>query len=281
MKLILHTTDYSKNATTALHYAYKLSKKLNAVLWVIHVFDISALSADINESHLLSKDEHLKQKNAKLMEYCTSELGNLSDDKNIYIEAIENKSVLQGIVSKATKLNACLIVAGMKGKSAIKEFLIGSTTKKLIEKAPCPVLAIPEDVALNTINTIVYTTDYEEEDINAISWLSELAATFKSSIKIVHISLNNKQNGSQEMEWFREMLREKVDYPNLEFDLLYSDEIYPILKLFSEEVNADLIAMLERKKKGIFKKIAHQDLVKKMESNSNIPIISFNENNLK
>lgn len=281
MKLIIHATDYSKNATTALHYAYKLSSKFKAVLWVIHVFDISTLSADIDESYPLPKDEHIKQKNTKLKEYCSLQLGNLSNTSNVKVEAIENKSVIKGIISKASKLDACLIVTGMKGKSAIKEFLIGSTTKKLIERAPCPVLAIPEDMVLNNINTIVYTTDFEEEDINAISWLSELASAFKASIKIAHISPNNDQNGSQEMEWFREMLREKITYPNLEFDLLFSDEIFPILKIFSEEVNADLIAMLERKKKGIFKKIVHQDLVKKMESNSNIPIISFNEKNLK
>jgi len=159
----------------------------------------------------------------------------------------------------------------------VKEFLIGSTTKKLIKKAPCPILAIPENAVLNGINTIIYATDFEDEDISAIDKLTEIAEIFNASIKIVHISPKNDVEGQQEMEWFKEILKETVTYDKLEFDLLFSDELYPLLKLYIDEVEADLIAMLEREKKGLLKNVFHKDLVTKMEATSSIPFISFNE----
>jgi hypothetical protein len=41
-----------------------------------------------------------------------------------------------------------------------------------------------------------------------------------------------------------------------------------------------MIAMLERNSKGLMKMLFHLDLVKKMETLGNIPLMSFNENRL-
>ena len=277
MKTILHATDYSDNAITALKYAYELSLKTKADLWVIHIFNLSTLSSDLSETYLLPVKENYDQKNTKLREFCISHLGNKFNSMNIQTEAIENSSVVRGIISKANELCSSVIVTGMKGKSALKDFLMGNTTKLLIEKAPCPVLAIPENATLNEIKTIVYATDFEEEDISAILKLTEIAKTFNSTIKIVHVSIKKDTDAQQEMEWFKEILKQKVTYKKLVFDLLFSDDIFTILYKYLDEVNADLVAMLEREKKGLLKKIFHKDLVKKMETISTVPLLSFNE----
>lgn len=278
MKTILHATDFSDNAITALKYAYALSTKTKANLWVVHIFDLSTFISNIDDPYiLLPVKESVKQKNAKLKEFCISQLGNQFESMNIQIEAIDNSSVVAGIISKADELYASIIVTGMKGKSAIKNLIMGSTTKKLFEKAPCPVLAIPENAVLDEIKTIVYATDFEEEDISAIFKLTEIAKTFNATIKIVHVSIKKDTDAQQEMEWFKEILKQKVTYKKLEFDLLFSDDVFSILSLYINEVNADLIAMLEREKKGLLKKVFHKDLVKKMKSISSIPLLSFNE----
>lgn len=279
MKTIIHATDFSDNAITALKYAYTLSKKTKAVLWVIHVFNNSTFASNINDPILLPVKESIQQKNAKLKEFCKLHLGSDIETLNIQIEAIENSSVINGIISKADELCASMIVTGMKGKSALKELLMGSTTKKLIEIAPCPVLAIPINATLNQIKTIVYTTDFEEEDIIAIFRLAEIAKIFNATIKIVHVFQKSDTDAQQEMEWFKEILKQKVIYKNLEFDLVFSDDIYNYLVFYLNKVDANLIGMLERGNKGLIKKIFHKDLVKKMESTIHIPLISFNEIN--
>jgi len=60
---------------------------------------------------------------------------------------------------------------------------------------------------------------------------------------------------------------------------LVSENIFDALRIYLGEVGADLVVLLERKKKGVFNKWFHQDLVKKMESYGNIPLLSFRGSN--
>jgi len=166
VKAIIHATDYSENSVAALKYAYSLSKKMDASLLVIHVFDYpTTLDTEVKEPVPQFEKNAFKKHNARLKEFCTKHLGNGLDKMDVRIEAIEDKSVVNGIISKAKELNAFMLVTGMKGGSAFKEFIMGNTTRHLIEKSSCPVLSIPADVSHRQIETIVYATDYEKDDI--------------------------------------------------------------------------------------------------------------------
>ncbi|WP_178985576.1 universal stress protein [Winogradskyella helgolandensis] len=190
MKTILYATDYSKNSELALKYAYNMSKKLKAKLLVIHVFDYPTLLDHIDLKPEpafpnIEKDA-FKKHNSQLSAFCKSILQ--EDTTTLDIEAIENKSVVNGIIEKANKIDALLIVIGIKGLSALREIIMGSTAKHLVEKAPCPVLTIPSDSVKTEIDTVVYATDFEEEDFGAINKLVEIVKPFNAKIKILHIS---------------------------------------------------------------------------------------------
>ena len=57
MKTIIHATDFSKNAATALKYAHVLCRKLKARLRIIHVYDSTTMSSDLSETYFLPKKE--------------------------------------------------------------------------------------------------------------------------------------------------------------------------------------------------------------------------------
>ena len=80
------------------------------------------------------------------------------------------------------------------------------------------------------------------------------------------------------MKWFKDALKERLAYKNIEFKLFISDDIFDSLRVYLGDVGADLVVMLEREKKGL-KKWLHQDLVKKMESYGRVPLMRFNERN--
>ena len=63
--------------------------------------------------------------------------------------------------------------------------------------------------------------------------------------------------------------------------MIYSQNTFDSLKAYFEEENADMVTMLERNSKGILNMLFHIDLVKKMETLGEIPLMSFNENRLK
>lgn len=279
MKTILCAVDYSENSITALKFAYVLSKKIKANLSVLHVYNYPSLGSNLDEPYLLFGKELFESCKVKLKEFCENNLKEDLKKENIRIDVVENNSVTNGILTKSKELNSYIIIAGMKGENILKGFIMGSTTLQLINKAPCPIFAIPNGFILKNIKTIIYASDFEEEDIEAIHKLTKIIKPFNSNIKVVHISVKDEDEGELTMEWFKELLKQKVDYKKIEFDVIYSKNVFNSLKLYLKNTSADLIAMMERKKTGFIKKIFREDLVKKMETYGKIPLISFNEAN--
>lgn len=183
------------------------------------------------------------------------------------------------LLKKANTVDAFLIVTGMKGTSKFREFIMGSTAKQLLKKAPCPVLTIPSDSVKTKIETIVYATDFEEEDLGAMDKLTEIAKPFNAEIRIVHISPIEETVGKRQNKDLEDKIHKHIDYPNLKLDILYSDDAFYALKIYYRNSNADLIAMLEREDSSYTSKVFHHDLVKRMESYGKIPLLSFNANN--
>tara|TARA_R110002033_G_scaffold61484_1_gene112138 strand:- start:773 stop:1642 length:870 start_codon:yes stop_codon:yes gene_type:complete len=283
MKTILYATDYSENSVAALKYAYSLSKTIRATLKVIHIFDYPTMLDDFS---LKAEDafpdiegDAFKKHHSKLTNFCKEHLVTDFEKMNVKVEAIEDKSVVNGIVSKANEIDALLIVTGMKGGSALREIIMGNTTKHLLEKSPCPVLSIPHDASHTQIETIVYATDFEEEDLGAIDKLTEIAKPLNAKIKIVHISSLEEVVGKRQMNDIREKIKKHIKYTNMELDIFYSDDVFNDLKIYLVKANADLIAMLERESKSLSSQIFHRDFVKRMESYGKIPLMSFNAKN--
>jgi len=277
MKTILYATDYSENAIAALKYAQRMAEDLEARMVLVHVFDYptvlgtEGLDEPFPDLDKTAHENHL----SKLEDFCSGHIGFKWKSPNVELRAVESPSVVKGIISVAEEWHAQIIVTGMKGESVLKELLMGSVPKKLIEKAPCPVLAIPSEAVYKAFKTIVYATDFEEEDVYALRKLAEMAERFDAVIKIVHIATEKEMYGDAHMDRFKDLVRQKVPYARIEYEQIISETIFDSLKTYFEKVDADMIVMLEREKKGFLKKIFHRDLVKKMESFGKIPVLSF------
>lgn len=281
MKTILYATDYSGNSVAALKYAHAMSRQLDTRLIMTHIFDYPTVlgTKGLDEPFPHLEETAFKKHRALLKEFCEEHLGSDWNGPNVQLEVVKNRSVIKGILSKADEWHAYFIIVGMKGASGLREVLMGSTTKRLIEKAPCPVLAIPADMGHMSIKTIVYATDFEEEDIHTIQKLIEIAEPLKAKIKVVHIVTKEEYAGDLQLEWFKKTLEERIKFKNLTFEVLFSEDIFNSLRIYLGDEGADLLVMLEREKHGFLKKWFRQDLVKKMESYGRVPLMSFNEVN--
>lgn len=277
MKTILYATDCSKHDIAILQYAYELCDTLNASLVLLHVFSIPPIqfSTMRPHKHLSARayDENLNI----LKEYATKHLKKNAVNREIRFEITENVSISEGILSTINEVSPDLVLVGMKDEHTARELFSGNIAKALLEKVNCPLLIIPNMHGFNSIKTIVYASDFEDDDIPAIQRLVEIAEPLDAKIKIVHVAANNEQDQEQQMVWYKEMLKEKVAYQNMEFQIVSYPNVYHGLRNYINLNNADIIALLERKEHGILKKLFHRDLSKKMESNIKIPMLSFNQ----
>ena len=282
MKSILYATDYSMASVSALRYANSMSHTLKMRLVLTHVYDLpTVLGTQLQAPFPDLRKDTTDHEQKKLFEFYEEYIGeNAVRPVEVVFEPVENMSVLSGIISKSTDWHVSMIVVGMKGESAIKDLVMGSTAKKLIDKAPCPVLTVPADHRFEQLTDLVYATDFEVEDLKALEKLVVLAKAWNAHIRVVHVTMDKEYAGASQMEWFREMVSQKVDYDRIHFEVVKSDNIIHSLRDYSISQHAGMIAMLERIQKGATKKIFHRDLVKQMASNSRLPLLSFNERNL-
>ncbi|MBA6151404.1 universal stress protein [Gelidibacter maritimus] len=280
MKSILYATDYSESSIAALKYAHQMSVGLNAKLWVIHVFESpSAMQTRARIPFPNREQDTYEKHNEKLEAFCKEHLGGNLETNNISVEAIMDKSAVDGIISKAEELQSLLIITGMNSTSTLRRLIMGSTARGLVEKAPYPVLTIPEDSTYTPIKTIVYASDFQQEDLDALCKLATIAKPLEAKIKVVHICPSEKTVFDVEQTERKEKIDKHVKYDNVALEILYSDDIFNELKTYYKKTNADIIGMLERENTSLAADLFYRNLLKKMKSYGKIPIMSFNAKN--
>lgn len=277
MKNILYATDCSKHDTHTLQYAVMMSDMLNVKLTVLHIFSLPPIGVStIRPKKYLSKHAH-EEKLVVLKEYCSSHINNVGKEKTILYEVIEDDSVSNGILEATAAIAPDVLIVGMKDEHTTRGSFTGSIAKALIEKVAAPLLIVPSATSFKKIKTVVYATDYEEADVLALKRIVQIVEPFNTIIKIVHINTEDQNKVKDNLEWFKEMLFKITSYRNITFDIILSDSVYEGLRTYIDNTNADMIALLEREESGFVKKLFHTDLIKKMESKIDIPMLSINE----
>lgn len=278
MKKILYATDFSKSAEKAFSFALKIAEKHEAELIMLHVFDIPTIYTQPYTNDPFEMKRHaIRGWKDELAEFF---MKHKTDVKVKYV-AIENNSVTKGILSVIKENDPGLIVIGCKGKNKLQEAMVGSTTKDLIKASPVPVLAIPEKAIYREFMDVLYATDFQEADIEAIGQLADLVEPYDPEINAIHVSTYKEFMGDEKMEWFKDLVRDNIKDTKITFELLLSDNVFDKLNEYIRHHDFDMLVMLEKERSGLFDRLFHTDLVTKMEFHTFLPLLTFNEHFLR
>ncbi len=272
MKTILVPTDFSKNSFNAVEYASAIAKKENAKIILLNAYHYTPPATDI--PMLSDIFETMRTASNERLSALCSEIIKSKKIKCEYISKFD--FAVTAIIETSKKEKADLIVMGTKGASGIKEILMGSNTASVIEKAKCPVIAVPENAVFSRIKNIVYASDYHESDIDALRKSVEIAKLFKAKITILHCSDGEYNRLSEEeyMKSFENKVQKKIRYEKMSFKLVYGSFMEGLLQKEIEQSSYDLIAM-STGHRNLFEKIFGRSVTKKMAFHSEIPLMAF------
>lgn len=273
MKKIIYTTDFSENSVAALKYAMALSEVFNADVLALHVATSAKL--DLTKKHN-EKEARLALK-AKVEEFCSKHLAKDISDLNLTAVVTVASSVTKGILDFTRDMEIRILIMGACGSGNFKDFFLGSSTKDMLELSPYPLLAVPPNYVYSKLRNVVYTTDFEQKDIINLKELLGLLHPVQPKLIILHVSDQDETMTKNLLEWFKKNVREKVEYSDIEFKIIFSDNILKSLKENIENLDADMVVMLERKPDSHKSSLLHRDLVKRMQSCIEVPLLSFNE----
>lgn len=141
---LLVPTDFSANASQALSYAKELAKATNATLHLIHVVEPVVYPADWSYAQVGFADieQELKETSSKEMDTLVSQL---QAEGFSVVAAVRMGRASDEICAYAKEKSISIISMGTHGRSGLEHFLFGSTTERVLRKAPCPILAVRFD----------------------------------------------------------------------------------------------------------------------------------------
>lgn len=189
------------------------------------------------------------------------------------IRAGEKEDVIKKTV-KERKTDLLLIVR--KASHGLSSELF-STLSDILEKAECPVFIFPENHQYKGLHKMLFATQFSDEDIEAVNFLAGLAAPLKSKITIVNVYDQPEVVERLVSGEFERMIREKTDYPHIDFLNKKGESPEVVLDEMIPETNASFISMSSRHR-NILGKLYSPGLTWKMISEGQLPVLAFHRN---
>ena len=152
---ILYATDLSDNSAYALRYALNSAIKHDAVIIILHVFELVSttnrfaldlyLDGDLRRKIFDERvSDTIDRVRKRLKIFCDKEFN--GDSK--YADRVESIEVCEGfpadeILKKVHDFSCDAIVMGTHGKGLISHTFLGSTSKRVLRRTRKPVCIIP------------------------------------------------------------------------------------------------------------------------------------------
>jgi nucleotide-binding universal stress UspA family protein len=272
-KTILVPTDFSDNASNAADYALKLFSANDIKVYLLHSYFLSPSSPDVSV-YILPEEQNkilnlVKQKlNNEAVRLKTSH-GNVAE-----IEVFAKYgSVSDACIEFIREKPVDIITMGTHGASGVKKYLFGTNTAEVIKETDNTILVVPENFQYKSFKNILFATDFNDSDIEAITEMAKLAENNNARLIILHVSLQEEYEESM-LDWFEELVKEKTSYSEINFRLLKEKEVLKSLKKFIREYKIDLLLMSTRKR-TFMQHFFEGSLTKQMAFSTDIPMMVY------
>jgi nucleotide-binding universal stress UspA family protein len=127
---ILCCTDFSDQSEQALEYAVSLAIEYGSELTLLHVLESVADSADIQNEIAKAMESLEKRISPETRRDCKTKT------------LVRIGKPYQQIIEIALESQTDLVIMGVRGRNALDTAVFGSTTYRVVQLGPCPVLVV-------------------------------------------------------------------------------------------------------------------------------------------
>ncbi len=142
---ILVPIDFSDYSKKALQYTVKFAKQFNSEISLLYVIEPVIYPADLSMGQMVIPNadvDYGEKAEEELNVLAKSEIGDLLNYKIM----VKTGKPFMEIIDTATEIDADLIIISTHGHTGVEHLLFGSTSEKVVRKAPCPVLTMREPI---------------------------------------------------------------------------------------------------------------------------------------
>ena len=273
MKNFLVPVDFSEASRNAARYAISLGEVLKAKIVFVNVVPIGLLIEDESLHSRIAAQAQLVESNK---DFLSKDIIALSKNHSVSTEGyVAEGPVPEMILQMAHEHQSDLIIMGMKGKGKSSS-IFGSNTTAVIKKSNGSVMVIPESASYESIDTVCYATDLNDnKESKDISILLKIAEKYNSTIQILHVQ---KQEGEISDEEFIQKMRVHSNFDGLQrsFHVVTDSNVINGINNYLESSPADVLAMTARKH-SFLERLFGTVHTKKMSYETKIPLLVLKE----
>lgn len=282
LKKILVPVKMSEGCIELCKYAIALAMKTKAELKLLYVYEDPSIN--IHGKHTASWEKHVKLELEEANKKAQLKLVNFSIElkKNIPASLFNSvklhyrmlKGTPENVITDASeRYSPDVIIMGTMKKMETGEFL-GRTTVKVIERSNFPVLVVPVTAIFKEKINVMYGTDFYNADNSSLNKLLKILQPYEKEIHCVHIDLQDDPSHQEKVDELNKMLEKEYSEYNIQCKLFESENVVKGFYDFVERNEIDLIS-LSKIKRSTFYKMFHSDLLEKLVSTENIPMLIF------
>lgn len=274
MKRILVPTDFSPTAEKAFLFAIDIAAKSGGSVSLYHV----GTSVESETAATATKRKKQRPETGALQ---LRKLINLKNSTQTRHPGVSVSTILgEGAVVKkindfVAREHYDLLVMGTQGVSGLKKNIIGSVAAHMIDTAGIPVLLIPENHNGHPPSQIVFATDYQEADREALSFIIKLSQLYNAKVAVVHLYdlyLMEEAQQRRKFDSYTALLKKELNADTLQFKFLKVASIREAMETLDKIVPYDILAMA-RRQKNLLEKIFVDSFTQNMAYLNTLPLL--------
>ncbi len=276
MRKVLIPTDFSKNAWNAIKYAVELFKYEVSEFYIMHAYkdEIYEDKDLLQKAPLDSITQIVGKKSEEFLNKTLLDISEYSSNpKHKYNTISSNNLLIDEVELLSNDEDIDLIVMGTHGKTNDRNITFGSNTLQVLKYVQCPVLAVPANYEYNSLNHIVFTTNYMiPYNRRELKLLSEMASKFSATIDMLYISKSKKLSMRQQDH--KNFIKDAFDKNNINFKTLKNKNILNTIFSYLKGNSVDLLVMVNTTH-SFLENILFQSTIDKISLNIDIPFLTL------
>ncbi len=291
MKTNLLLLDTMKNMENLIYSAFSLSNQLKRKLKIVYVLDIQWVGAgsefvgsavpgtsetyQIVEKGIRTDFERAESEMRKITaEYFEKHPQNIPYE----IELVETSRL--DMISKTVEQekDVLLLMSNYNSYSGLSTGTINYPN--IIDKVPCPVLIIPDEIQAVSINNYLFATAFHAEDLKAIKHLAEITAGADGKNLTIFHNMETIDFETK-LKWigFKSLVKESISGFHLKFEHANEKNVRDALKKYLTNESLDVIVIL-KEKKGFFEDLFSSSETHYVVTHFDKPVLIYHEENL-
>lgn len=278
IKKIIVPTDFSPYALAATLYAIGLAKKIGGEVFLLHAY--KAFRSPFQSELANQTDEQRARIGAEkgMKAFLETIVDKGEDFPGASI--VKKADLVDAIHQCAEEQGTDIVIMGTHGASGLKEDLLGSNTYEVAGSITIPLLIVPENGTMIAIDHVVFFTDYQDGDEEALIRFARLFGDLVITCTLVHI--HEQQNpptddDRDKLERWRERLEVASGIGRLEPRLVHGKESIQIVEDTIVDLGATHCLLTLVDSKGFFERITHKRLAKAIIHQPKTPVFIVND----